>query len=91
MFYGNSLKMKQIKVEKFASFELVAGYLHTNAGKVTISTLYYPGYSLKRKFTYVQFLSDLSDFLVSFCTEGIHIISGDFNIHYGDLCFCRSD
>ena len=26
----------------------------------------------------------MSDFLVSFSTEGIHIISGDFNIHYED-------
>ena len=84
ILYNNSLQMKQIKVAKFASFELVAGYLHINAGKVTISTLYYPGYSLKQKFTYIRFLSELSDFLVSFCTEGIHIISGDFNIYYED-------
>ena len=62
ILYNNSLKMKQIKVENFASFELVAGYLHTNAEKVTISTLYHPGYSTKHKFEYVQFLSDLFDF-----------------------------
>ena len=63
ILYNNSLKMKLIKVEKFASFKLVAGYLHTNAGKDTILTLYCPGYSLKHKFTYIQFLSELKRFV----------------------------
>ena len=52
-------------------------------GKVYFTTVYYPGYSTKHKYTHMQFLSDFNDFLET-CTEGIQLITGNFNIHYED-------
>ena len=52
-------------------------------GKVYFATVYYPGYSTKHKYTHMRFLSDFNDFLAT-CTEGIQLITGDFNIHYED-------
>ena len=51
-------------------------------GKVYFTTVYYPGYSTKHKYTHMQ-LYDFNDFLAT-CTEGIQLITGDFNIHYED-------
>ena len=31
----------------------------------------------------MQFLSDFNDFLTT-CSEDIHLITGDFNVHYED-------
>ena len=53
----------------------------TNIGIINLTTIYYPGYSPKHKYTQVQFLLDFKDFLNS-CSEGIHLVTGDFNIHY---------
>ena len=51
-------------------------------GKVYFTTVYYSGYSTKHKYTHIQ-LYDFNDFLET-CTEGIQLITGDFNIHYED-------
>ena len=83
--YNSNLKMKQLRTEKFSSFEVVICALEAKAEKIFISTLYYPGYSTKHKYTHSQFLSELSDFLNSLCVGGIHVITGDFNIHYEAL------
>ena len=50
---------------------------------IYFSTVYYIGYSSKHRYTAVQFLSDFNDFLTT-CSEDIHLITGDFNIHYED-------
>ena len=50
---------------------------------IYFSTVYYPGYSSKHKYTAMQFLSDFNDFFTT-CSEDIHLITGDFNIHYED-------
>ena len=84
ILYNKSIKIKQVKTEKFASFELVSCVLQCKQVNVILSTLYYPGYSLKHKYTHSKFLSELSDFLNCFCADGIHIVTGDFNIHYED-------
>ena len=49
---------------------------------IYFSTVYYPGYSSKHRYTAMQFLSDFNDFPI--CSEDIHLITGDFNIHYED-------
>ena len=83
--YNSKLKMKQLRTEKFSSFEVVVCALEAEAEKNFISTLYYPGYLTKHKYMHSQFLSELPDFLNSFCIGGIHVITGDFNIHYEAL------
>jgi len=54
-------------------------------GKLTISTLYYLGYSAKHNYTRSQFLSDLSGYLNSLCTDEVQIVTGNFNVHYENL------
>ena len=85
IIFNKSLKIKQIKVKQFLSFEVVGCSLETVAEEIDIFTLYYPGYSTKHKYTYLQFLSELSDFFSLFCTQRTVLVTGDFNIHFEDL------
>ena len=68
-------------VHTFPSFEHITCSFLTNIGIINLTTIYYPGYSPKHKYTQVQFLLNFKDFLNS-CSEGIHLVTGDFNIHY---------
>jgi len=79
--FNNDLNVKKLKTDSFDSFELAACSLQSDMGKLTISTLYYSGYSAKHKYIHAQFLSDISDYLNSLC----QIVTGDFNVHYENL------
>ena len=79
----NELKLNLVKIETFASFEHATCSFSTNLGRLNITTVYYPGYSNKHKYTKSQFLSDFDDFLTS-CANQIHLVTGDFNIHFED-------
>ena len=85
ILYKNKLDLKLFKTETFSSFEHVTCTALMETGKVYFTTVYYPGYSTKHKYTHMQFLStgNFNDFLAT-CTEGIQLITGDFNIHHED-------
>ena len=73
--------MGQEKHKTFTSFEHATYSILTNLGRFNITTVYYPGYSNKHKYTKSQFLSDFDDFLTS-CANQIHLVADDFNIHF---------
>ena len=83
ILYKNKLDLKLFKTETFSSFKHVTCTALMKTEKVYFTTVYYPGYSTKHKYTHMQFLSDFNDFLAT-CTEGIQLITSDFNIHYED-------
>ena len=84
ILFKNNFKLKKMKTEIFSSFEhITCSAKMENGIQIYFSTVYYPGYSSKHKYTSMQFLSDFSDFLLT-CTEELHLITGDFNIHYED-------
>ena len=73
------------KNTKFSSFEHVTASLETEEGVIFITSLYYPGYSAKHRFTYAAFTSDLNEKLeFEFNRDGKQFIFGDLNIHMED-------
>ena len=84
MLFKNKLILKKVKIETFASFEHItcSAKMKTN-NIIYFLTVYYPGYSLKHRYTAMQFLSDFNDFLTT-CSEDIPLITVDFDIHYED-------
>ena len=79
----NKLNLNLVKTQIFVLFEHVTCSISTNLGRLNITTVYYPGYSYKHKYTKSQFLSDFYDFLTSYVNQ-IHLVAGDFNIHCED-------
>ena len=64
ILYKNKLNLKLFKTETFSSFEHVTCTALMETGKIYFTTVYYPGYSTKHKYTHMQFLSDFNNFLV---------------------------
>ena len=79
----NELKLNLVKTEIFALFEHTICSISTNLGRLNITTVYYSSYSNEHKYCKSQFLSDFDDFLNS-CANQIHLVAGDFNIHFED-------
>ena len=83
MLFKSKVKLKKVKTETFASFEHITCSAKMKVSNIYFSTVYYPGYSSKHRYTAMQFFSDFNDFLTT-CSKDIHLIIGDFNIHYED-------
>ena len=83
--YRNCLSLKKIKVKQYPSFETQVVRISTSFEHLTVSNVYFPGYSEKHRFTYSMFIAYFEDFLQEvMCCRGHRIIVGDFNIHIDD-------
>ena len=81
ILFKEKYNIKTVMVQTFPSFENTTCSFLTNIGIVNLTTIYYPGCSPKHTYTQVQFLLNFKDFLNS-CSEGIYLVTGNFNIHY---------
>ena len=54
---------------------------YDSSNQTIISSLYYPGYSPKHKFTHNAFLNDLEEFIKTEMCNSVNVVAGDYNIH----------
>ena len=82
IIYKKSLKIHEVKVQKYRSFECIACKLLTEKGPILFSNIYRPDYSMKNRYTAKFFVDEFSlhiDELNSYALPTV--ILGDFNLH----------
>ena len=82
IIFKKSLKIHDVKVQKYRSFECIACKLLTEKGPILFSNIYRPDYSMKNRYTAKFFVDEFSlliDELNSYALPTV--ILGDFNFH----------
>ena len=82
IIYKRSLKIHDVKIQKYCSFECIACKLLTEKGPILFSNIYRPDYSTKNRYTAKFFVDEFSlliDELNSYALPTV--ILGDFNLH----------
>ena len=85
ILYKSHIKIIKMKYKQYPSFESISVCMDNKKDQYVITNLYYPGYSMKHRFTHAAFLSDFEDLVENvICGNRKRIILGDFNIHTKD-------
>ena len=83
IIFKKSIKMKRVFYKQPKSFESLSMQLVCHNMKLTLTNIYYPGYSPKHRFTRTAFIEELDELLItSLNDDSEHMIFGDFNIHF---------
>ena len=81
LLYGPSLYARSIQLPVFATFEVVAAFIHCAGFKAVVVVVYRPGSSAVT----LSFFEDVGDLLERLSTFSAPLmIAGDFNIHVDD-------
>lgn len=87
LLHKKSISVSIVKATGVKSFEILHCILSFNGPKLRLMVIYYPGYSLKHKFTKHQFTEEFREIISPFTVDPLPlIIMGDFNIHVTDVC-----
>ena len=86
VIHKKSLKIQEIKMKKYRSFECITCKLITENGPVLFSNIYRPDYSEKNRYTVKKFNAEFSSYLEEVSIHAIPtVFVGDYNLHIETL------